>query len=66
MGQPCIICVATTGAMPRKFDSPAVPISIMEQVEITHEAFEAGATIAHCHVRNEDQSPTSDPERFAA
>jgi 3-keto-5-aminohexanoate cleavage enzyme len=66
MGQPCIICVAITGSMPRKFDSPAVPISIMEQVEITHEAFEAGATIAHCHVRNEDQSPTSDPERFAA
>jgi uncharacterized protein (DUF849 family) len=42
-----------------------VPISISEQVESVHESFEAGATIAHCHVRNEDQTPTSDPERFA-
>ena len=25
----------------------------------------AGATIAHVHVRNDDQTPTSDPDRFA-
>ena len=35
-----------------------------EQIESTHQAFEAGATIAHCHVRNDDGSPTSDPDRF--
>jgi uncharacterized protein (DUF849 family) len=34
-------------------------------VESTHAAFEAGATIAHVHVRNDDQTPTSNPERFA-
>ena len=51
--------------MPRKSDNPAVPITIAEQVESTHEAFEAGASIAHCHVRMEDGTPTSDPERFA-
>ena len=62
---PCIICVAITGSLPRKENNPAVPISIEEQVESAHEAFEAGASIVHCHVRNEDQSPTSDPERFA-
>lgn len=61
---PCIICVAITGSVPQKSDNPAVPISINEQVESTHEAFEAGATIAHCHVRMEDGTPTSDPERF--
>ncbi len=65
MTKPCIICVAITGSLPRKEDNPAVPISISEQVESTHEAFEAGASIAHCHVRKEDQTPTSDPERFA-
>jgi 3-keto-5-aminohexanoate cleavage enzyme len=65
MTNPCIICVAITGSVPRKEDNPAVPISIEEQVESTHEAFEAGATIAHCHVRNPDQTPTSDPEKFA-
>ncbi len=65
MTSPCIICVAITGSLPRKADNPAVPISIAEQIESTQEAFEAGATIAHCHVRNDDQTPTSDPNRFA-
>jgi len=65
MSEPCIICVAITGSVPKKANNPAVPISISEQVESTHEAFEAGASIAHCHVRNEDETPTSDPEKFA-
>lgn len=66
MTNPAIICVAITGSLPRKSDNPAVPISIAEQIESTHEAFEAGATIAHCHVRNKDETPSSDPEKFAA
>jgi uncharacterized protein (DUF849 family) len=65
MSEPCIICVAITGSVPKKANNPAVPISISEQVESTHEAFEAGASIAHCHVRNDDETPTSDPEKFA-
>lgn len=65
MAEPCIICVAITGSLPQKSDNPAVPISISEQIESTQEAFEAGAAIAHCHVRDEEGRPTSDPERFA-
>ena len=65
MSKPCIICVAITGSLPRKKDNPNVPISISEQIESTHESFEAGATICHAHVRNEDETPTSDPEKFA-
>ena len=65
MSKPCIICVAITGSVTRKEHNPAVPITISEQVESTQEAFEAGATIAHCHVRNDDQSTTSDPDKFA-
>lgn len=64
MTNPCIICVAITGSVPTKKNNPAVPITITEQVESTHAAFEAGASIAHCHVRNDDQTPSSDPERF--
>src|SRR4051794_1816719 len=64
MSKPCIICVAITGSLPRKADNPAVPITVAEQVESTQEAFEAGASIAHCHVRNDDESPSSDPEKF--
>jgi 3-keto-5-aminohexanoate cleavage enzyme len=63
---PCIICVAITGSLPRKADNPAVPITVAEQIESTQAAFEAGATIAHCHVRNADETPTSDPDKFAA
>ncbi|OOY27062.1 3-keto-5-aminohexanoate cleavage protein [Thioclava sp. L04-15] len=62
---PCIICVAITGSVPKKADNPAVPITIAEQIESTQAAFEAGATIAHCHVRGEDGAPSSDPDRFA-
>jgi uncharacterized protein (DUF849 family) len=64
MSTPCIITVAITGSLPQKTDNPAVPISVPEQIESTHAAFEAGATLAHCHVRNDDGAPTSDPERF--
>ena len=64
--KPCIICVAITGSVPTKANNPAVPISVNEQIESTHEAFEAGATICHAHVRNDDQTPSSDPEKFAA
>jgi len=65
MSDPCIICVAITGSVPTKADNPAVPISLAEQVESTHEAFEAGAAICHAHVRNDDQTTSSDPEKFA-
>ena len=65
MQKPCIICVAITGSLPRKAMNPAVPISVAEQIESTQEAFEAGAAICHAHVRNDDESPSSDPNKFA-
>ena len=65
MTTPCIISVAITGSLPRRRDNPAVPITVSEQVESTHEAFEAGATLVHLHVRNDDETPTASPERFA-
>lgn len=66
MTEPCIITVAITGSVPRKEDTPAVPITVPEQIESTHEAFEAGATIVHVHMRDEQQRPSSDPDKFAA
>lgn len=64
MSDPCIICVAITGSVPQKANNPALPITVPEQIESTHEAFEAGAAIAHCHVRNDDGSPSASPEKF--
>src|SRR5438270_12408845 len=64
MNQPVIITVAITGALPKKKDNPAVPVTPSQQVESTHEAFEAGAALVHIHVRNPDESPGSDPELY--
>jgi len=64
MSDPCIITVAITGSVATKRDNAAVPITISEQLESTHEAFEAGASLAHCHVRDEEGRPTSDRARF--
>lgn len=66
MSNPVILAVAITGSVPRRSDNPAVPISVAEQIESTHAAFEAGATLVHVHVRNDDETPSSDPARFAA
>jgi 3-keto-5-aminohexanoate cleavage enzyme len=63
--KPVVVAVAITGSVPRKADNPAVPVTPAEQVESTHAAFEAGATLVHIHVRNPDETPSSDPALFA-
>ena len=62
---PCIITAAITGSVPRKENNPAVPITVSEQIESTHACYEAGAALVHVHVRNDDQSTTSNPDKFA-
>src|SRR5260370_6356671 len=63
--RPIIISVAITGSVPRKKDNPTLPVLPAEQIESTQAAYEAGATLVHIHVRNDDESPSSDPDRFA-
>src|SRR5919112_5033331 len=63
--RPAVITVAITGSVPRKKDNPALPVTVSEQIESTHEAFEAGASLVHIHVRNPDESSSSDPALFA-
>ena len=65
MNTPVIITVAITGAIPRKKDCPGLPVTTTEQIEETHKAFEAGASLAHIHVRNPDETPSSDPDLYA-
>ena len=64
MTKSCIITVAITGSVATKRDNAAVPIAVSEQIDSTQAAFEAGASLAHCHVRDDAGRPTSDPERF--
>ncbi|MGH6717937.1 MAG: 3-keto-5-aminohexanoate cleavage protein [Alphaproteobacteria bacterium] len=65
MSRPVIITVAITGSVPTKADNPAVPVVPSEQIESTHQAFEAGAALVHIHVRDGNQKPSSDPALFA-
>ena len=60
MSTPAIITVAITGSQPSKAQNPAVPIHPAEQVESTHEAFEAGASLVHIHVRDPEGKSSSD------
>ncbi|MBL9036849.1 MAG: 3-keto-5-aminohexanoate cleavage protein [Rhodospirillaceae bacterium] len=64
MTSPAIITVAITGSQPTKEQNPAVPIHPAEQVESTHAAFEAGASLVHIHVRDEQGKSSSDINRF--
>src|SRR3546814_18905136 len=62
---PAMITVAITGSVPRKKDTPAIPVTPAEQIESTHAAYEAGATVVHIHVRDAEENASSDPELFA-
>lgn len=64
--RPAIITVAITGSLPKKSDNPALPVTPSEQIESTHEAFEAGASLVHIHVRNPDETSSSNPDLFQA
>ncbi len=65
MTTPCIITTAITGAIPRTSDCPGLPVEPSQQIESTHQAYEAGSALVHIHVRNDDESPSSDPDKFA-
>jgi uncharacterized protein (DUF849 family) len=65
MSRPVIISCAITGPVASKADNPALPVTPAEQIESTHQAFEAGATIVHLHVRDDHGRPTGDIDRFA-
>ena len=63
--RPVVIAVAITGSVPRTSDNPTLPVTPSQQIESTHAAFEAGASLVHIHVRNADETPSSDPDLFA-
>jgi 3-keto-5-aminohexanoate cleavage enzyme len=64
MSTPAIITVAITGSQPSKTQNPALPTQPAEQIESTHEAYEAGASLVHIHVRDDQDKSSSDVEKF--
>jgi uncharacterized protein (DUF849 family) len=59
-----IITVATTGAMTTKENTPYLATQPEEIAEEVYQAYQAGAAIAHIHVRTEEEKATMDLERF--
>jgi 3-keto-5-aminohexanoate cleavage enzyme len=59
-----IITAAICGAEVSKENNPAVPYTIDEIVGEAKSAFDAGASIIHLHVREDDGTPTQNRERF--
>ncbi|MEV0184716.1 3-keto-5-aminohexanoate cleavage protein [Streptomyces sp. NPDC050625] len=57
-----IITVAPTGPIATKADNPALPTQPEEIAAAVTEAYEAGASIAHIHLRDEQHRPTADPD----
>src|SRR5256885_7193801 len=59
-----VITVAPTGSVPRKKDSPHVPMTPDEIAETAYLSEQAGASIIHVHCRDENERPTSRFEIF--
>jgi len=60
-----IISAATTGSWPTKAQNPAVPITEEEIATAAIACRNAGAAIAHVHVRDAEGIVTCDPRRYA-
>jgi uncharacterized protein (DUF849 family) len=63
--EPLLVNVALTGMVPRRGDSPHVPLSAEEIVEDGAACVEAGASILHIHARRPDGSPAWERALFA-
>ncbi|MBP5287141.1 MAG: 3-keto-5-aminohexanoate cleavage protein [Elusimicrobiales bacterium] len=59
-----IITCAVSGAETTRKQQPALPITPEEIAEDARQCYEAGASIVHLHVRNDDGTPTSDLKVF--
>jgi 3-keto-5-aminohexanoate cleavage enzyme len=61
-----IITAAISGAEVTKEHNPAVPYTVEEIGREAKAAYDAGASIIHLHVREDDGTPTQSEARFAA
>lgn len=55
-----VLTVAPTGPIATKADNPALPTSPEEIAGAVAEAYQAGAAVAHIHLRDDQQRPTAD------
>jgi 3-keto-5-aminohexanoate cleavage enzyme len=61
---PVVLTVAVTGADVFRENNPNIPYTTAEIADSAIEAAQAGATVAHLHVREDDGTPSGRPELF--
>ena len=59
-----IITAAICGAEVTKEHNPNVPYTVEEIVREAKSAYDAGASVIHLHVREDDGTPTQSKDRF--
>ena len=59
-----IITAAVTGAWPKKENNPNVPMTPEEICEDVYDCWQAGAAIAHLHMRDDAGNGTMDHNKF--
>lgn len=60
----CIITVAVTGAWPKKENNPNVPMTPQEIANDVYDCWQAGASVAHLHMRDDKGNGTMSTEKF--
>ena len=55
-----VLTAALTGPIATKADNPALPTSPQEIAAAARESYEAGASVVHVHLRDDDGNPTAD------
>jgi 3-keto-5-aminohexanoate cleavage enzyme len=61
---PVVLTVAVTGADVFRENNPNIPYTTAEIAQSSIEAAQAGATVVHLHVREDDGTPSGRPELF--
>ena len=59
-----IITVAVTGAWPTRKDNSNLPVTPQEIADDVYSCWQAGAAVAHIHVREDDGTPSMRFERY--
>ena len=62
MSNPAVLTAALTGPIATKDDNPALPTTPQEIAAAARESYEAGASVVHVHIRDEQGRPTADLE----
>lgn len=59
-----IITVAPTGAITSRENHPDIPLHPAEIAKAVYEAYQAGAAMAHIHIRDDDGNPSMSLDKF--